>query len=147
MGYREIRYLVFDPEDLAEAIARHRKQNGMPLPAGTVASLELSKGKRGIETAVRVAADNHDTAIEFALDETELKQALIQHCRQRRIPLPQRAPKQLEITGQSLSLMVLINVQAELRTVSENAVRYEPEDVDAVRSRVAEGMGPANNDD
>ena len=102
---REIRQVIFAVEEVVAALRDYAGRSGRPLPFAVRA--ELAAGAEG-KPAVRLVPAGTDgaggPARSFAGD--ALLAPLLLHCRRRRIPLPVRAEKRLDIVEGELALIL-----------------------------------------
>jgi hypothetical protein len=109
----EVRYIMFDDNEVAKAVFAHWKARGRSLPRGTVSGMG----------AVRHGADDWAFRIELRPDQglapeqlecagDELRDALVNAARAQSIPLPARAHKRIERIDEQLCLAMRIGGRA-----------------------------------
>lgn len=90
----EFRFLVFTPDEAANALATHARNTGKTLPAGRPLTAE-PVGEKVING--RLLVDGGDgTPSVAAFNGAEVLEALIGYCLSNRIPLPMVSEKTLE---------------------------------------------------
>lgn len=104
----EIRHIVFTPVEIIAALDGFLRSRGQPLPTGAVLKIEIEPGEPLLvnvtvttDLAVRIAT------LHFA--EAEVAAALLNYCRDYRIPLPGYGAKHLHRVGRNLALSVTLN--------------------------------------
>jgi hypothetical protein len=95
---------------VAAAIREYRRHIGRPLPAGTLRRLEMHPGKGGIRVSVDIAPENGVRSETCEVCATEITDALILYCGAHHIPLPSAGIKTLQRFGDSLLLIVTLNL-------------------------------------
>ena len=109
----EIRSIIFSREELVTALTEFAKRKGRPLPPGSVFKCKVS-AEPGVEVALAIAVDGEDRLEHVTFTAKDLGAALVFYCIQHEIPLPARgATKGLRVYGDSLALIVSINVGSE----------------------------------
>ena len=106
----EIRHIVFSTAEVAAAIREYRRHIGRPLPAGTLRHFDMHPGKGGIRVSVDIAPDNGAKAETCEFGGSEMTDALILYCGAHHIPLPSAGIKALQRFGDSLLLIVTLNL-------------------------------------
>lgn len=108
----EIRHLIFQNGEVVQALAAFQKQRRDPLPAGTIAGLSFAKESR-IKCTLEWDADGGGTRGKRTFLSDELGAALIHYCISKRIPLPAKSPKVLQLFGENIGLVVSINLSSD----------------------------------
>jgi hypothetical protein len=106
----EIRHIVFSAAEIAAAIREYRRQVGRPLPAGMVRRFELHPGAGGARASFDVAPDGGGRPEAGEIGGAELSEALILYCAAHGVPLPAAGTKSLQRFGDSLVLIVTVNL-------------------------------------
>jgi hypothetical protein len=106
----EIRHIVFATAEVAAAIREYRRHINRPLPPGTLRHFDMHPGKGGVRVSVDIAADNDGRAESCEVGGAELTDALILYCGAHHIPLPSAGIKTLQRFGDSLLLIVTLNL-------------------------------------
>jgi len=105
----EIRHIVFSTPEVASGIREYRRHIGRPLPAGRLRHFDMHPGKGGIRVSVEIAPETGRTEhCEFSAG--EMTDALILYCNAHHIPLPSAGIKTLQRFGESLLLIVTLNL-------------------------------------
>lgn len=134
---RELRYIIFEPAEIAQAIAAWRRMVGMPLTLASIFSVSVIEGKDGVEAVYRVGdhAKRRASISEFSISDHDLTAAILGYCRQNGIPLPRRSAKRLEPFGEGLAMLVT-NYQIDgMPDVKRERVHYDDPAAETVRKR------------
>jgi hypothetical protein len=105
----EIRHIVFSAAEVAAAVREYRRHVGRPLPAGMLRRFELHPGAGGARASFDVVPD-HGGRETGEVGGTELSEALVLYCGAHSIPLPAAGTKTLQRFGDSLLLIVTVNL-------------------------------------
>ena len=108
----EFRHIFFNNGELVRVLALHAKRKAAKLPSGAVLGLKVTQDP---EPTVRgkIAPDGGGTPITIELGGKELRSAVIAYCIARRIPLPAKGLKRLEVFNKRLALVITMNVKEE----------------------------------
>jgi hypothetical protein len=106
----EIRHIVFSAAEVAAALREYRRHVGRPLPAGMLRRFEMHPGAGGVRASFAIAADNGTPSAAGEAGGAELAEALVHYCGARNIPLPAAGVKTLQRFGDSLLLIVTLNL-------------------------------------
>lgn len=117
----EVRYLLFGEQDLLRAMIEYRKSRNQPLPAGTIAEFKIQR-KHPVTCTVSIHGDKAGKKTDIIFTNDVMCAALISYCRYKRIPLPVKAEKELQVFGERVGMLISLNL-----TEAEN---------DALRRRV-----------
>src|SRR5260221_2310870 len=121
----EIRHIVFSATELAAAIREYRRHVGRPLPAGSLRRFEMHPGKGGVRASFDIA-ENSPLAATWEVGNTEITEALVLYCGAHNIPLPSAGIKTLQRFGDSLVLIVTINLTGAGWPLSARLALYRP---------------------
>ena len=115
----ELRRILFSRDELREALAGYYGgASGRPWPAGEIRSVRAhapSDAMLSLEIGDGVAG----RVYQVDLDAEWVAAALIRFCVDRRIVLPRRAQKSLEILGDTVSLEIAIQTRTLLKIIGE----------------------------
>jgi hypothetical protein len=121
----EIRHIVFSATEAAAAIREYRRHIGRPLPAGSLRRFEMHPGKGGVRASFDIA-ENSVPAATWEISGTELTDALVLYCGAHNIPLPSAGSKTLQRFGDSLLLIVTVNLAGAGWPLSAGLALYRP---------------------
>ena len=111
----ETRHLIFQNHEVHRALADFQKHRGDPLPPGTIAGITLGRTPK-IHCILEWDADEASERQSRLFQADELGAALIRYCIGKKIPLPAKSPKVLQIFNGQIGLVISINL-------SEDALR------------------------
>ena len=100
---KEVRTIIFSNEEVQLALTEHCKRRGKALPAGVVSAF-TSKADP-ISVSLTLTNDKGLNA-SFDFSQVEVAASLIGYCLHRKIPLPAKAEKQLQIIANAFVLVV-----------------------------------------
>lgn len=106
----EVRIIVFTPEEVLEAIEGFNAHADKRLFRGATIDCHVRKHPRvhAILEVERAGGEEIDTV---DLNASQLAAALISYCRERRIPLPRSAKKELDVIDSQLVLRLEVGVK------------------------------------
>jgi hypothetical protein len=107
----EIRHIVFCPAEVAAAIRQYRRDTGRPLPAGALRRLDMQIAGSGVRAVVDLMPDDGSPPGIWEIGNAELTDAVIRYCKAHGIPLPAAGTKGLQCFGDSLLLIVTMNLR------------------------------------
>lgn len=115
---KELRCLVFNDQEVVNAVFDRRRKRAEAAPAGMVTGViyHQTPGGAGLETLIHVTDDYGDDKV-VTIDETEVAAALVHHCMHRKIPLPVDSDKSVHIINGSATLMITMNFNKPPRMV------------------------------
>lgn len=108
----EIRHIIFSSAELYVALKEYRRRRDDPLPEGTVLRFDIEPGPE-IRADVLIARDDGAPDLRLLVRRDELAAALIMYCIDRKIPMPVKSTKFLQLFGGSLGLVITKNAQSE----------------------------------
>jgi hypothetical protein len=114
----EVRYLLFDEQDLLRAMIEYRKTRNQPLPAGTIADFKIQR-QQPVTCILSVYEDQASKKTDIIFTSEVMHAALISYCLYKKIPLPVKAEKDLQVFGDRVGLLVSLN----LTEVENDALR------------------------
>lgn len=117
----EVRYLLFEEQDLLRAMIEYRKSRNQPLPTGTIAEFKIQR-KQPVTCTLSIHEDQAGKKTEIIFTNDVMRAALISYCIHKKVPLPIRAGKDLQVFGKRIGMLISLNL-----TEAEN---------DALRHRV-----------
>jgi hypothetical protein len=106
----ELRYIVFAPIEVIQAVTHFYDQAANRLPDGIISDVAISKSG---QVAATFTIKTVNGIIEKEVDERLLMSALILYCRRQRIFLPRAAHKSLDVYNGRLEMFIAINVAPE----------------------------------
>ena len=109
----EIRRITFTNRELIAAILAHCRAGWRDLPPGPVTVAEVDK-EIGVTLSFETFNVQTDAkaVAQFKLDQNEVGAALLRYCMANRVPIPKSARKSLQVIGDSVSLMIMIDAPA-----------------------------------
>ena len=117
----EVRYLLFDEHDLLRAMIDYRKSRNQPLPTGSIAEFKIQR-EQPVTCTLTMQEDRAGRKTEVIFANDAMRAALISYCMYKKVPLPVKADKDLQVFGKRIGMLISLNL-----TEAEN---------DALRSRV-----------
>lgn len=110
---KELRCLLFTNNEVVSAIIDRRRRVKEPMPEGTVRNVTYTHDQ-GVTTVIHIIDDyGADKSIKVA--ESEVAAALVQFCINRKVPLPAKAEKFLQVINGAATLMISMNFQQPTR--------------------------------
>jgi hypothetical protein len=106
----EIRHIVFSAAEVAAAIREYRRHVGRPLAVGRLQHFELQPGTGGVRAALAVIPDDGGPCESDEIGAAEITDALVLYCNAHHIPLPMGGIKSLQRFGDSLLLIITLNL-------------------------------------
>ena len=106
----EIRHIVFCGAEIASAVREYRRNAGRPLPTGSLRRVEIGTNAGSVRVALDIAPDNGITTSTWEIGSAEITEALVMYCGVHNVPLPAAGAKSLQRFGDSLLLIVALNV-------------------------------------
>lgn|SRR5690606_28559077 len=100
----ETRTLLFDKDELSEAVRDHLVRKGLASVEDRLNTLDVEPDTKG--TVVAGLVDGNGASRKLELSYGDVTKALIQYCRAHQIPLPRYGDKQLAPAGDGMALMV-----------------------------------------
>jgi hypothetical protein len=120
---KELRTIIFDEEETARAVIGFCRRSHRPVPAGTLRRfIVFEEGEQAV--GVLTIRDDHGTDIDLAFNQEEVAAALVQHCLDRRIPLPRRATKLITSVDGQVVLALEISHRAEIKPYVRAGTRH-----------------------
>jgi hypothetical protein len=114
---QEFRYVLFTSEELSAALVYDLRACRRTVPPGFVKSIVLEDGVTISATLMCVMDNGCDMPIRF--EHHEVLRALVVYCGHRKIPLPAKAVKSLEIRRNRIALVCVITPKETLRPEKE----------------------------
>jgi len=111
----ELRYILFSPAEVAQALTYFYEQAAMKLPDGIIHDIELSSTD-GVTASFKVRKNVYGTIVPVEVDEDRLLNAIVLYCRRQRVCLPRVAIKSLDVNEGYLELCVSIGLRPEHRS-------------------------------
>jgi hypothetical protein len=121
---KEIRAIVFTDEEVQLALAEHQIRRGKPLP-GRIATAAMANNPVSV-TVELIDQSGRRTSLTFS--ETELAASMIAFCIARKVPLPAKAEKQVELLSNGVALMISIPDSASIVPAVRSSVVRRSQD-------------------
>lgn len=112
---KELRCIVFNEQEVANAIIDRKRRRREPLPAGQIIGVNYETGP-ALVVLLRVMGDDGVTETRTVTDE-EAMAAVIAFCMNKKIPLPVESDKFLYLVNGNLTLMITMNFNRQPRMV------------------------------
>lgn len=109
---REMRSISFEERETINAILSLMRRNRLPLPPGQVEKLNLATKPTGAELII---LDDFGQRALIRRTSAELAASLVAYCIERRIPLPSRGLKFVEVIGGRLNLVIYLEDARPIR--------------------------------
>ncbi len=106
----EIRHLLFQDDDLIRALIEYKKKRNEPLPPGSITSFKTEEKQQIIRCILKIYSDKCNEKIDFSFEHEEIRQALIMYCLYKKIPLPAKVRKDLQMFGDRVGLFLSLNL-------------------------------------
>jgi len=106
----EIRHIVFCGAEIASAVREYRRHAGRPLPTVSLRRVEIGTNAGSVRVAIDIAPDNGISTSTWEIGSAEITEALVLYCGAHNVPLPAAGAKSLQRFGDSLLLIVALNV-------------------------------------
>jgi hypothetical protein len=106
----EIRHIVFCGAEIASAVREYRRHAGRPLPAGSLRRVDITTNSGNVRVSLEIAPDNGIATSTWDIGSAEVTEALVLYCGAHNVPLPAAGAKSLQRFGDSLLLIVALNV-------------------------------------
>ena len=117
---KEVRAIIFDKDEVTKAILQRRHNVREALPKGTARELTYMDGADGINIMLKIEDDFGDVDV-IHISGAEVIAALIMYCMDRKVPLPHRADKFLDVVQQQLMVVVDVEIGATSRPLKPRA--------------------------
>lgn len=119
----EVRYIMFAPEEVRRALTAFALKEGY---AGTPDDILTAKINSEVQDAVSVNMQvrRSTTSRTINISSQHLIGAMLLYCRAHRIPVPSRAQKTVERSGDSLTLVLTTDLNQKKPVVTNNHVAY-----------------------
>ena len=114
----EVRYLLFGEQDLLRAMIEYRKARNQPLPAGTISEFKIQR-KEPVTCTLSMRDDRTGKKTDVIFTNDVMRAALISYCIHKKVPLPIRAGKDLQVFGERIGMLISLN----LTEVENDALR------------------------
>ncbi len=109
---REMRCIVFSDHELVSAVVDFRRHHHLSVPVGTVQAVTTALTQNSVATTIDVVDDDsHPTQLRIGPAETAA--CLINYCLERRIPMPRRSEKHMEIIDGQVGLVMTLAIVQE----------------------------------
>lgn len=104
---REIRKIIFDDQDLLEAMLSYATRDDYVLPRARIEGFAIREDpEEGL--SLKFKFDDPTVTMNITFNQDEIGAALIIHCKNQRIPLPKDANKSLVRHENSLALQIAV---------------------------------------
>ena len=112
---KELRTIIFAADELELAIGEHQQRGWTHFPAGSIKSMAVGSSPPSVTITV---PNGRGGVRPLFIDEKQILSAMVEFCIKRRVPLPIRSAKRVEVVGEDLALVVTL---AEKRQVQPDA--------------------------
>ena len=103
---REIRCITFNEREAVGAVLDRRRTQKQSIPSGLVQGLSF-KSKEGAASVLKVEDyDGNKTPIDIS--ESEMAAALVNYCLSRKVPMPAKSSKGVQVIGGDVTLVLKI---------------------------------------
>lgn len=106
----EMREIAFRETEFFSAVREYRLRRGEPLPIGSVLGIEFDEEDDDVTATIKIGKDEGRDVISVALPTESIAAALIFFCINHKIPLPAHAAKSVKKLGNSVALVININM-------------------------------------
>jgi hypothetical protein len=118
----EVRYIIFNLDEVRSAVISFVQKQGQVAAAGDVVTVEVVGPMEAPTALVRLQAA--PTAEPIKLSDQYLVAALLLYCIDRRIPIPKQAAKKVELTVNGLTLTLTSDRTQGAPSVASHQVTY-----------------------
>ncbi len=108
----EVRYLLFQDQDVLKALIEYRRSRNQPLPIGFVDAFKIQR-KQPMTCTLSIHEDGAGKKADIIFTNDVMRAALISYCMHKKVPLPARAEKKLCLFGERVGLLVSLNLSEE----------------------------------
>jgi hypothetical protein len=139
---KEVHYLLFSRKEIAECLRDYASTHAASgadryESVQDIVFIETSDGNVGAH--IKLRRRNNPEPAERYFVTSDILSALLSFCRRHDIPVAQRAHKAIEVFGDQIALMMIVDFPAEAPTVVGGELRYTGSDAAGARSRVRGG--------
>lgn len=114
---QEFRYVLFSSDELSAALVYDLRTSRARVPPGFVKSIILEEGVTIAVTLMCTTDNGNEMPIRF--EHHEVLRALVVYCSHRKIPLPVKAHKSIEIRHKRVALLCVILPKESPRPANE----------------------------
>jgi hypothetical protein len=118
----EVRYIIFNAEEVRSAVVSFVQKQGQIASAGDVMAVEVVGPNEAPTALVRLQAS--PTPDPVRLTDQYLVAALLLYCIDRRIPIPKQAAKRVELSVNGLTMTLTTDRSQGVPSVSNHQVSY-----------------------
>lgn len=112
---------------MAAAIREYRRHVGRPLPLGALRRFKMDPAAVGAQARLDIVPDDGAAPGTWEIGNAELADALLFYCGAHGIPLPRAGTKGLQCFGDSLLLIVTLNLSGAGWPLSAGLSRHRPD--------------------
>ena len=102
----ELRTILFSGEDLELAIAAYQKRLSADFRDGSIRALRIEARPPSVTISVANVRGDHRAVV---IAEQQLLAATVEFCLSRKVPLPLRSAKRIEVVGNRVALVIEIS--------------------------------------
>jgi hypothetical protein len=113
----ELRQLVFNNDELREALDVHVNGHGDPLPAGQIHGATIAEDGRMVALAIRNGDGSGTHTTEMPIE--DVAAALIGFCKSHSIPLPRASRKYLIEAGGTIGIRMVSNSEHVVEIIED----------------------------
>lgn len=135
---KEVHYILFTREEVQSALLDYYAMVNQSFRPEFAKGLSLFHGPTGIAAAIGIESSVDHCSIRHNFAPSELASAMIQYCRNHRMPLARHADKTFDLFGDQLALMSTINLRSADPYINGNKVEYKDKDLERTRRRAGE---------
>ena len=102
----ELRTIFFSREELELAISEHQKRTSAEFRLGSIRALRLEDSPPSATISIANVRGDHRAVV---FSERDILDAMIEFCLKRKVPLPMRSSKRIEIQGDRAALVIEVS--------------------------------------
>ena len=95
---------------MIRALIEYKKKRNESLPPASIIGCKIEVNQQIIRCILKIYSDKCDGNINFRFDHEEIRDALVMYCLYKKIPLPAKARKDLQMFGDRVGLFIGLNL-------------------------------------
>jgi len=119
---KELRTLIFGEREAAQALIALCRRTKRSMPNGAITSFRLVEA--GTVSAIMTVVDDFGIRHDLPFQQEEVAAALVQHCLDRRIPLPRDATKLITAVDGQIVLALEVSHRKDVKAIVQAAVTH-----------------------